>query len=146
MPKGTKERIKAVLEGRQSIARYCVESVLAALETDEKEKAYLNKADKSPIQTAHKTEINPETAKSDKSTKETEKSKIKENTTPYQGEEKEEADSRENNPVKARFDGLKACEWNREKHSGVVPHPPMGTPDNAIWDSNTGGWYEPLPF
>lgn len=35
LPKGTKERIKAILEDGQSIAGYCVQSVLAALESDE---------------------------------------------------------------------------------------------------------------
>lgn len=149
LPKGTKERIKAVLERRQSIASYCAESVLVALErleTDKKKKVYLSGADKSLIQTAHKPEINLKTAKSDKTTNETEKPEIGANTALHQDEKTEEADSSKNNPVKAGFDGLKACEWNREKHSGVVPHPPMGTPKNAIWDSCAGEWYEPLPF
>lgn len=35
LPKGTKGRIKAILEDGQSITGYCVESVLVALENDE---------------------------------------------------------------------------------------------------------------
>lgn len=145
LPKGTKERIKAVLEEGQSISGYCVQSVLAAVESDE-DFNEISTNSQEPIQTTHNAEIKPKTAQIGKSAKETEKPEIKANTTPYQDEKTEEADSNENNPVKARFDGLKACEWNRGKHSGVVPHPPMGTPDNAIWDSCTGEWYEPLPF
>lgn len=87
LPKGTKERIKAALEGRQSIAGYCVESVLDALERLEsdkskKEKVCLSGADKSPVQIAHKTEIEPKTSQERKSTKEQEKAEIKTNKTP----------------------------------------------------------------
>ena len=35
LPKGTKERIKAVLEDGQSMSGYCVQAVLVALESDE---------------------------------------------------------------------------------------------------------------
>lgn len=35
LPKGTKERIKAVLEDGQSMAGYCVQAVLVTLESDE---------------------------------------------------------------------------------------------------------------
>lgn len=35
LPKGTKERIKAVLDDNQSMSGYCVQSVLVALESDE---------------------------------------------------------------------------------------------------------------
>lgn len=140
LPKGTIERIKAL---GLTINGAINDSVLAFLECTEKP---LGESPKKPIQTAQTAEIKSKTEKLDKSTNEPEKPEIKANTTPHQDGKKEEADSGEDNHVKVGFDGLKACEWNREKHSGVVPRPPMGTPDNAIWDSNTGGWYEPLPF
>lgn len=97
-------------------------------------------------QTIHNAHASSKTEKPEKHTQTPTKAEIGANTTLHQDEKTEEADSSENNPVKAGFDGLKACEWNREKHSGVVPHPPTGTPDNAIWDSSIGEWYEPLPF
>ena len=141
LPKGTVKRIRAL---GLTINGVINDSVLAFLEcAEESAKGTLAQE---PIQTTHNAEIKPKTAQIGKSTKETEKPEIKANTTPYQGKKKEEVDSSKNNPVKAVFDGLKACEWNREKHSGVVPHPPMGTPDNAIWDSSIGEWYEPPPF
>lgn len=141
LPKGTVDRIRAL---GLTVNGVINDSVLAFLECAE-ESAKWTLAQE-PIQTAHNAGIKPKTAQIVKSTKETEKPEIKANTTPYQGGKAEEADSNENNPVKAGFGGMKACEWNREKHSGVVPHPPMGTPDSAIWDSSIGEWYEPLPF
>lgn len=188
LPKGTKERIKAVLRDEQSVSGYCKQSVLDTLEnrgdsdreiirlefpvgtksriknlgisdSDLADKCLnfiagiegiLNEdsgVDKLPIQTACKPEIKPETPQARKSTKETGKTEIEANTASQMDEKKEEADSSEEEPCAENgFNELVACDWNKEKHNGIVPHPPMGTPDNAIWDSGAGEWYESLPF
>ncbi|EOS48266.1 hypothetical protein C810_01352 [Lachnospiraceae bacterium A2] len=137
LPKGTVDRIRAL---GLTVNGAINESLIAFLECLEEQ----DKTESS--QTIHNVHASSKTEKPEKHTPTPTKAEIGANTTPYQGGKAEESGSNENNPVKAGFDGLKACEWNTEDHSGVVPHPPMGTPNNAIWDSSMGEWYEPLPF
>lgn len=72
LPKGTKERIRAVFGDDISITRYCVQSVLVALENDEDfEKNNI------PVKNVHDAEISQKPTKTEQNTKEPEKQEDK---------------------------------------------------------------------
>lgn len=116
LPKGTKERIKAVLEDGESISKYCVDAVLVSVESDED---FKNIKEKEKILASSESQETP----------------------PVQEESRPDPPCEGNN-----FDGLQAMDWEPENHRGKVPHPPQWGTENTYWNATEQEWYDKLTF